>query len=984
MKKLRNLGLIAAFVLFIASCAITGSKAYTTKQATDKNGYNYEYVENDPTNARIYTLDNGLKVYLTDYEDKPRIQTYIAVAAGSKNDPADATGLAHYLEHILFKGTSKFGTQDWEKEKPLLDSIEGMFEHYGTITDAAERKAYYQLIDQVSNEAASFAIANEYDKMIAELGATGTNAYTANERTVYVNEIPSNSLEKWLAVEGERFLEVVPRLFHTELEAVYEEKNRTLDSDMRQAWEKIYAALFQKHQYGTQTGIGTIEHLKSPSIIEIKQFFDKYYRPNNVAICLSGDLDFEEAIQLVDSNFGKWEAKEFEPFRPAVEEPITTIREHNVYGPQGESVFVGFRFPGKNTKDAKLLTVTDMLLSNGGEAGLLNINLGTSQKVIGPWSYPDMMNDYSAHMLSATPRQGQPLEEVKDLLLAQIDSIKEGKFEDWLIEAVITELKKDFTRGLGSNQSRADMFVQSYTSNQTWQESLESINELNSITKKDVMEFAKKNYTADNYVIVYKRFGENPDKQNVEKPEINPVPVNREAISTFREGIQKITSSEITPVFMDFEKDIKMSSIKGNLPMYYKENIENGLFDLYYVFEMGNLNDAKTALAVDYLKYLGTDKYAAEQFQLEMYKLGCEFNVFSSDKQIWVSLSGLDENMGKSMDLFEELLANCIPNNDALANMIMDIQKNREDAKKDKGTILMDGMASYAKYGATNPFSHQLSIKELNTLTGAELVDKVHALTQYEHKVLYYGPRKESDVTKVISQKHILPANMTAVPEMPNFEELSTASPTVYWVDYDMVQAEVILLSKQEAFDKTLSPKVRLYNEYFGGGMGSIVFQEMRESRALAYSVYSRYREAREAGKSNYVMAYIGTQSDKLRQALNDMVDLMYNMPESNPAFEDAKSAIISNMRTKRTTKSSILFSYLSAQKKGLDYDQRKDIFEGVQNLSLKDVVVFQESNIKDRPFVICVIGSKDKLDFDALKQYGELKQLSLEDIFGY
>ena len=199
-----------------------------------------------------------------------------------------------------------------------------------------------------------------------------------------------------------------------------------------------------------------------------------------------------------------------------------------------------------------------------------------------------------------------------------------------------------------------------------------------------------------------------------------------------------------------------------------------------------------------------------------------------------------------------------------------------------------------------------------------------------------------------------------------------------------MVQAEVILLSKQEAFDKTLSPKVRLYNEYFGGGMGSIVFQEMRESRALAYSVYSRYREAREAGKPNYVMAYIGTQSDKLRQALNDMVDLMYNMPESHAAFEDAKSAIISNMRTKRTTKSSILFSYLSAQKKGLDYDQRKDIFEGVQNLSLKDVVVFQESNIKDRPFVICVIGSKDKLDFDALKQYGELKQLSLEDIFGY
>ena len=984
MKKLQNLWPLFMVLIFLASCTGTRNKSYVTKQKTDKNGYRYEYVENDPMNARIYTLSNGLKVYLSDYDDKPRIQTYIAVAAGSKQDPAHATGLAHYLEHILFKGTSKFGTKDWPKEKVYLDSIEAMFEHHATLTDPAQRKAHYNLIDKVSNEAAEFAIANEYDKMIAEIGGTGTNAYTANERTVYVNEIPSNSLERWLAIEGERFMEVVPRLFHTELEAVYEEKNRTLDSDMRQAWEKLYAALFQNHQYGTQTGIGTIEHLKNPSIVEIKKFFDKYYRPNNVAICLSGDLDYESTISWVDKYFGKWEAQDFEPFEVAQEAPINEVKEVNVFGPQGESVFIGFRFPGKNTETAKLLTVTDMLLSNGGEAGLLNINLGKSQKVIGPWSYPDMMNDYCAHMLSATPRQGQTLEEVRDLLLAQIDSIKAGKFEDWLISAVITELKKQVVKGLGSNAQRADMFVQSFTGNQTWEQTLQELDQLNAISKKDIIEFANQYYKDNNYVVVYKRFGQNPDKQNVEKPEINPVPVNRDATSGFRSQMQKMNVSEIEPVFMNFEKDIKMSKINGNLPLYYKENKENDLFDLYYVFEMGNLNDSKMALAVDYLKYLGTDKYTAEQFQLEMYKLGCDLNVFSSDKQIWVSLSGLNENMGKSMELFEELLANCAANDAALNNMVSDIEKNRDDAKKDKGTILMGGMASYAKYGDKNPFKHQLSKEELEALVGDELTSLIHGLLDYEHKVLYYGPKSESSLKSLISQKHIVPNEFKSVPVAPDFKELDTDKPMVYWVDYDMVQAEVILLSKQEIFDKSISPMVRLYNEYFGGGMGSIVFQEMRESRALAYSVYSSYREARESDESNYVMAYIGTQSDKLKQAMHDMVDLMYNMPESPSSFSDAKNAILSNMRTKRTTKSGILFAYLNARKRGLDYDIRKDIFDGVQQLEMKDIIDFQKQKVKDKPFVICVIGSKDKLDFEALSAYGQLQELSLEQVFGY
>ena len=321
MNKILQLAAIVTLFLFV-SCEKQNKYELKTQE---QNGYTYEYVTNDPLNVRIYTLKNGLKVYLSQYKNAPRIQTQIAVKAGGKNDPAKNTGLAHYLEHIMFKGSSDFGTLDWKKESTYLDSIEHMFAHYGTLADPAQRTDYYKLIDKVSNEASQFAIPNEYDKMLSEMGAQGTNAYTTEDRTVYINDIPANQIESWLQVEGNRFRTIVPRLFHTELEAVYEEKNRSLDNDYWKTYETLYSAIFPKHQYGTQTVIGTIEHLKNPSITEIKKYFETYYRPNNVAICLSGDLDYDKTIVLIEKYFGDWKPNEQLPAWTSIEEDPITI-----------------------------------------------------------------------------------------------------------------------------------------------------------------------------------------------------------------------------------------------------------------------------------------------------------------------------------------------------------------------------------------------------------------------------------------------------------------------------------------------------------------------------------------------------------------------------------------------------------------------------------------------------------------------------------
>jgi predicted Zn-dependent peptidase len=341
-------------ILGIYGCTGTAENSFETKFGTE-DGYDYEYSTNDPTNTRIYTLENGLKVYLSRYTDEPRIQVLIPVKAGSKFDPSDNTGLAHYLEHMAFKGTSKFGTTDWEKEKIYIDSIEQMFNHYATLTDQEERTEYYALIDEVSQEASAYAIPNEVDKMFAMIGGEGVNAYTAEDRTVYMTNIPSNEMERYLMIEQERFTEIVNRLFHTELETVYEEKNRSLDNDYEKTYVNLMASLFSKHPYGTQTTLGTIQHLKNPSITEIKKYFYKYYAPNNMAVCMSGDLDYTRTIKLIDKYLGVWEESVVEAVQFDPEPPLTEPVVKEVFGPQAEILFMGFRLDGRNSRDYLLM-----------------------------------------------------------------------------------------------------------------------------------------------------------------------------------------------------------------------------------------------------------------------------------------------------------------------------------------------------------------------------------------------------------------------------------------------------------------------------------------------------------------------------------------------------------------------------------------------------------------------------------------------------
>jgi len=502
----------------------------------------YKVFENDPTGLRLYTLENGLKVYLSKNNDKPKIETLIAVKAGSNYDPKEQTGLAHYLEHMVFKGTSKIGTKDWEKEKVLLKEISDLYELHKETSDLEKKKSIYRKIDSVSNKAAEYAIANEYDKMISSIGAEGTNAFTSNEMTVYKNTIPSNEFDKWLAVEEERFSELVLRLFHTELETVYEEFNRGQDSDGRKQYTALLKGMFPTHPYGTQTTIGTAEHLKNPSMEAIHAYFNKYYVPNNMAVILAGDLDFEETITKINNTFGKYESKPVSHPELPKETPITEPIEKIVYGPSEASIYIGFRAKKITDEESIIVELIDYILANS-TAGLIDLNL--------------------MHILYGSPRKGQNLDDVKSLLLSQIELIKKGNFDDWLIKAVLNDKKLSKIKKYETTKGVAFDHMYSFVYDQPWEESLKRLSKM----------------------------------EQISKPKITPVTVNREETSGFTTKFNNIESPLLEVQNIDYKTAIHKEVFAKNITLASIENKTNDLSSLSIKYPTGSDYDPNLGIA---------------------------------------------------------------------------------------------------------------------------------------------------------------------------------------------------------------------------------------------------------------------------------------------------------------------------------------------------------------------------------------------------
>lgn len=933
----------------------------------------------DPLDAHIYELNNGLRVYLTHNPEEPRFYAEIAVRAGSKQDPADATGLAHYLEHLLFKGNQQLGTLDYEAEQPHLERIEALYEEHFQTTDTARRAELYSEINRESQLAARYAVANEIDKLYSSMGASGLNAHTWHEETVYKVSLPSNRLEQWAEIESQRFVNPVFRMFHTELEVVYEEKNRTLDNRDRLSNYALADLLYPNHPYGQQTTIGDSEHLKNPSLVYIQEYFDTWYVPNNMAIFISGDIDIPETIQLIANKFSSWESRSLAAPQRWAEEPIEEVQRATVSYPGQEEVQIAFRTVPNRHPDKETLIVLDMILDNR-TAGLINLNLNQRQRVQAAGASPEFHNDYGSQRLWGVPRQGQTLEEVEQLLLEQIDIIKRGEFDDWIIPAIVNDFERMEKRSLESNTSRVGNMRQAFLTFTDWNYHVNQMARLERVTKQDVINVANKYFSDNNYVAVHRVNGP-ADLPPVEKPQIDPVEIDPSRQSEFASTILEMPYDDIEPRFLEEGSDYQIIEYAPGIPLYYAQNSLNDLFSFSMVIEVGTEDDDRLSLASALMDKAGTVDYPGDELQKQWYRLGSNFSFSTGANETVIGISGMDPQFEDALALMLELAANPQADQATLEDLKNTILQARSDQRESPQAI-HQALYLYNRYGAESPALRVMPSEQLRAVALGELLALISDLQNYQHTLIYTGSMPAERLMAQLRRHHQPGQELRAAPSYRFRSARHIEENDIYVIHRETAQAQVRLEFPDGNVDETLTVPASLYNSYFGTSMSSVVFQELRESRALAYSAGANYVQGDRLGAENLMLGAIGTQNDKAVEALEAFIDLIDNMPRSGERFDDALSSQVNRYRTASLSARQIPGAVRGWQRLGLDHDPRPQRFATLMNARLSDMVEFQQERVAGRPKLISIVGDTGRLDMEALAELGTVHVLTVDDVF--
>ena len=934
--------------------------------------------ENDPLNTHIYELDNGLHVYLTENHEEPRFYAEIAVRAGSKHDPADATGLAHYLEHLLFKGNQSLGTLDYQAEKPYIDRIVELYEEHFRETDDARRAEIYAEINSVAQQAAEYAIPNEIDKLYNSMGGTALNAHTWYEETVYKVGLPSNRLNQWVEIESDRFVDPVFRLFHTELETVYEEKNRTLDNRSRIIGTAVDELLWKVHPYGQQPTIGTVEHLKNPSLIYIQDYFDTYYIPNNMGVFISGDIDIEETIAIISEKFGYWESGIIPEIGPWDEPPLQDAERRTVQYPGEEQVQIAFRTAGNASSDKEALILVDMILDNS-SAGLINLNLNQQQLVTNAGSSPLFLNDYGVQQLYGVPKRNQTLEEVEQLLLDQIEIIKAGDFEDWIIPAIINDFKKNEKASLEFNTARVSIMRQAFIEGADWDHHISEIRRMEQLTKQDVVDVANR-YFENNYVAVY-RIDAQHEVPPVDKPRIDPVTIDPTRQSEFASQVLTMDYSEIEPSFVETDTDYRVVEFADGVELYYAPNPLNDLFSLSINVEVGSEEIKKLGLSAALMDVAGTQNLSNEELQKEWYRMGSEFRFGSGENSSVIAVSGLDEQFENSLELALDLIKTPTTDQETLERLKDILLKTREDQKSSPPAIAR-ALYLYNRYREKSPMLEALTSEQIMETTLDELLTLPSELLTYNHTIAYTGSLPLEDVVEVLRRHHIIGGELQDTPEFQFRRARQVDDTELLVVDQQTAQAQVRIEFADGVFDEEESVISSLYTNYFGSGMSSVVFQELREARALAYSASARYAQGRRLNDENLMLGAIGTQTDKTVDALQAFIDLIDNMPTSSERFDESVNSLLNRYRTSKLNFREVIGAVRSWERMGFETDPRRARFQQLQNASMEDLVEFQEQHVKNRAKLISIVGDLSIIEVEELEQFGSVQEVQVDQLF--
>ena len=933
----------------------------------------------DPLKVTQYKLKNGLTVMLTENHNSPQIFGVIAVKAGGKNDPKEATGMAHYLEHMLFKGTEEMGTWDFEKEKVHLKNIELLYEDLGKTTDEVKRTEIQKKINDEAVLAGKYAIPNEMDRMISEIGGTNVNAFTTEDFTAYHNEFPANKLEHWLKVYDHRFEKPVFRLFQSELETVYEEKNRAMDSPFSEVIDQFNKNFWKNHPYGQQPIIGHTEHLKNPSLQKMYEYFNTYYVANNMVLALSGDFDTDETIELIEKYFSDWRTGEI-PVFPTFEEKDFAGKEIlEIKATPVKALLRGYRSPKNNHADQKKMQLANYMLSNGEGSGLLD-NLATQGKLTYSGIIPFEYNDYSASVVFAVPKiVGQSFEEAEVLVDEQLKLIKTGAFETAFFEGAKTSFIKDFQRQLESNEARSLMLITAFTSNISWEDYLKNYTELSKITKEDVVQTANK-YYGENYLALYSKMG-TPKKDKLTKPKFEPVIPEDGKVSVFAKEWRQTETIGMEAKFVDFEKDIETTKIADLVTLKTVKNPFNEIFNLNFSWGIGTDYDSILFYLPSYLNKLGTKNQTASDFKKSLFEIGAAMNFNSSENKLTLSVEGIDSKINETFNLVNEFLTTYLISEKAIKNVANDIKSDREFSNKDLNNLL-SAVQQFALYGNNSKFLREFNVKNIESISVENFETSFKNALSYQLEISYVGILEANYIKSQLAKLSIFSSIKNSELPKKYLKRNGFESAKVYFLDdKKAVQSQIMFLLDGNPMNLDMAGDQMAFNHYFGGDMSSLVFQEIREFRSLAYSTSAQYVLADKANLKNYFYGYVGCQGDKTPEAISVMNDLIQNMPNKKEREDGIRSSLISNAKTNKPGFRNLIQIVEKWQEMGYTQDPNIQLIPYYTDISFNNIQNFYEKEIKGKTIQIIVVGNSKKFDKNELKKYGTLIEVKTKQV---
>lgn len=933
--------------------------------------------------VKEYRLENGLTVWLNEDHSQPKVFGAVVVKAGAKDCPD--TGIAHYFEHMMFKGTDRIGTLDYESEKVLLDSIAMKYDELAMTEDTAARARLQKEINELSIRSSEYVIPNEFNRLINRFGGSGLNAATSYDATIYFNTFSPQYMVQWAEINSERLINPVFRLFQSELETVYEEKNMYGDFIGGQVMDTLMARYFGPHPYAYPI-IGSTKNLKNPRLTEMHKFFEDYYVASNMALILSGDFDAQQVMPILEKAFSRIRSGNAPKQEKVMLPPFNGRETMKVKFPIPfiKAMGLGFRGVSANHEDQVALNIAVNLLNNANGTGYLD-KLMVEHKLMGALAINESMNEAGILAVAIMPKLLiQSYSSAEKMVWDEINRVKNGDFSDEMFNSLKLEQKRQYASSLENIDSRATIMMNLFSQGKSWNDYLNEVARIESITKEDVVRVAQK-YFSNNYLCVTKSTGKYP-KDNLPKPAFSPVvPRNADASSSYAKQLEKIPEQQVAPRIIDFEKDVKTSKLTPLVTLYTTPNPLNDIFTLNISYGIGALEQPELMQLTNYLQLLGTESLSFEQFRSRLQSIGSTLAFDVTPDAFVMKVTGFDNHIDETMELVGDFIRHAKADDKKL-RQIVDDAKVSEKAFFKSGDNVASALLEQVKYGDQSRYLRKLSLSQIKKLKGKDMLaiyDKVRSVQCDLH---YCGTLPVEKVIGTIRQ-HLPLERTTVASNSPYYRELKQYDrPTVFFIDMpDMAQSIVYGYVKGDPVDDKASRHAsQLFSVYFGGDMSSLMFQEIREFRSFAYRTSGRYQLPNHAhkGTAGSFTAMLSTQSDKTLDALGVLDSLIREMPLKPERMEAVKQTLVNRINNDYPPFRNLSEKVASARMEGFNRDPAEEFLRDIATMDMQDISRFYREQISGRPVVYVIAGNRKHIDMKKLAEYGTIIKVKKKDIY--